>query len=181
MLRNSFPYAEWDREGGGEWNYFTNREATYDFWERRIIANGQYENVYTLGMRGQNDEAMVGGDSNQAKIDILKRIFADQREILTRHIDPDPSNIPQVFIPSTEVLHLYDAGMEVPEDVTICWPEDNFGFIRRLPTEAELGRAGGHGIYSHIQWINGATTAYPWLNTMPPSTNLCSIRSKPPP
>ncbi|MFU8847686.1 MAG: glycosyl hydrolase 115 family protein [Opitutales bacterium] len=169
MLRNSFPYAEWDREGGGEWNYFTNREAIYDFWERRIMANGQYENVYTLGMRGQDDEAMVGGDSTQAKIDILERIFTDQREILTRHIDPEPSKIPQVFIPYTEVLNLYDAGMEVPEDVTICWPEDNFGFIRRLPTQSELSRPGGHGIYYHIQWINGATTAYPWLNTMPPA------------
>jgi hypothetical protein len=169
MLRNSFPYAEWDREGGGDWNYFTNHDEIYKFWERRIVANGQLENVYTLGMRGQDDEAMVGGDSKQAKIDVLERIFAEQREILTRHIDPDPAKIPQVFIPYTEVLYLYDSGMEVPEDVTICWPEDNFGYIRRLPTKAELNRSGGHGIYYHIQWINGATNAYPWLNTMPPS------------
>lgn len=169
MLRNSFPYAEWDREGGGEWNYFTNRDEIYKFWERRIRANGQFENVYTLGMRGQDDEAMEGGHTQQEKIDILEKIFADQREILTRHIDPDPSKIPQVFIPYTEVLYLYDAGMEVPDDVTICWPEDNFGFIRRLPGKEELSRAGGHGIYYHIQWLNGATTAYTWLNTMPPA------------
>ncbi|MCH7227755.1 glycosyl hydrolase 115 family protein [Haloferula sp. A504] len=168
MLRNSFPHAEWDREGGGDWNYLTNRDAIYNYWERRIKANGRHENVYTLGMRGQDDEPMLGGKTREEKIATLERIFRDQREILTRHIDPDPAMIPQVFIPYTEVLGLYDAGMKVPDDVTICWPDDNFGYIRRLPTAAERKRSGGSGIYYHIQWLNGATTAYTWLNTMPP-------------
>ena len=168
MLRNSFPHAEWDREGGGDWNYLTNRDAIYKYWERRIKANGRYENVYTLGMRGQDDEPMLGGKTRREKITALEGIFKDQREILTRHIDPDPATIPQVFIPYTEVLGLYDAGMKVPDDVTICWPDDNFGYIRRLPNAAEQARSGGSGIYYHIQWLNGATTAYTWLNTMPP-------------
>ena len=53
--------------------------------------------------------------------------------------------------------------------MTICWPDDNFGYIRRLPTAAERARSGGSGIYYHIQWLNGATTAYTWLNTTPPA------------
>ncbi len=176
MLRNSFPHAEWDREGGGEWNYLTNRDEIRNYWERRIKTNGRYENVYTLGMRGQDDEPMLGGSTREEKIATLERIFRDQREILTRHIDPDPAKIPQVFIPYTEVLGLYDAGMEVPEDVTICWPDDNFGYLRRLPTEAERARPGGSGIYYHLQWLNGATTAYTWLNTMPPPLIATELR-----
>jgi len=167
MLRNNMRGAEWDREEGGEWNYLVNRDAIYKYWERRIKTNGRYENVYTIGMRGKDDEAMKGGNTKEDKIALLERIFRDQREILAKHVSPDPAKVPQVFIPYTEVLGLYDAGMKVPEDVIICWPDDNFGYIRRLPTAAEQQRPGGSGIYYHIQWINGATSAYPWLNTMP--------------
>lgn len=169
MLRNNIAGAEWDREEGSAWNYLTNREAIYKYWERRIQTNGRYENVYTIGMRGKDDEAMDGGRTVPEKIALLERIFRDQREILARHVDPDPAKVPQVFIPYTEVLGIYDAGLKVPDDVIICWPDDNFGYIRRLPTAAEQARPGGSGVYYHIQWLNGATSAYTWLNTTPPA------------
>ncbi|MCU0777289.1 MAG: glycosyl hydrolase 115 family protein [Akkermansiaceae bacterium] len=167
MLRNNMHGAEWDREGGGDWNYLTNRDAILRYWERRIQANGRYENLYTLGMRGKDDEPMYAGGTLADRVALLERIFRDQRSILTRHIDPDPAKIPQVFIPYTEVLGMYEAGMKVPDDVILCWPDDNFGYLRRLPTEEERKRPGGSGVYYHLQWLNGATTAYTWLNTMP--------------
>ncbi len=169
MLRNNMAGAEWDRDGGGAWNYLTNAPAIRDYWARRLEANGRYENVYTLGMRGRDDEPMQGGATVPEKIALMERIFADQRDLLARLVNPDLSRVPQVFIPYTEVLGLYDAGMKVPDDVTICWPDDDFGYIRRLPTEAERARPGGSGVYYHIQWLNGATNAYTWLNTTPPS------------
>jgi len=169
MLRNNIGGAEWDREEGTDWNYLTNRDAIYDYWERRIRTNGRYENVYTVGMRGKDDEAHAAGHTMKEKIDLLERVFRDQREILGKHVRGDVTQVPQVFIPYTEVLGIYDAGLRVPEDVTICWPDDNFGYIRRLPTQAEQTRVGGSGIYYHIQWLNGATTAYTWLNTTPPA------------
>ena len=169
MLRNNMPHAEWDREDGGEWNYLVNRGPIRKYWERRIITNGRFENVYTLGMRGKDDEPMYGDLDQAGQIGLLETIFADQRAILARHVDPDPARVPQVFIPYTEVLGLYDAGLKVPGDVILCWPDDNFGYLRRLPTAAERARPGGSGLYYHIQWINGATSAYPWLNTMPPA------------
>lgn len=167
MLRNNMHGAEWDREGGGEWNYLVNRDAIHGYWERRIQANGRYENLYTIGMRGKDDEPMYADGTLAEKIGLLEKVFSDQRSILTRNIDPDPTKTPQVFIPYTEVLGMYEAGLKVPEDVIICWPDDNFGYLRRLPTESERRRPGGSGIYYHIQWLNGATTAYTWLNTMP--------------
>jgi len=169
MLRNNIAGAEWDREGGGEWDYQTNAAAIRDYWARRLQANGQYENVYTVGMRGKDDEPMKGGTTVKEKIVLMEQIFADQRNLLARHVNPDPAQVPQIFIPYTEVLSLYDAGLKVPDDVIICWPDDNFGYIRRLPTAAEQPRPGGSGIYYHIQWLNGATTAYTWLNTTPPA------------
>jgi len=169
MLRNNIYGAEWDQEGSGEWNYLTNRKAIYNYWEKRIKTNGRYENIYTIGMRGQDDEAMKAGQTPQEKIELLERIFRDQREILAKHVHPDAAKVPQVFIPYTEVLGLYDRGLKVPGDAIICWPDDNFGYIRRLPTAEEQARTGGSGVYYHIQWLNGATTAYTWLNTMPPA------------
>jgi len=167
MLRNNMRGAEWDREGGGEWDYTVNHESIYQYWERSVKSNGRYENIYTIGMRGRDDEPMKGGATKSEKITALEGIFKDQREILAKHVNSNPAKVPQVFIPYTEVLDLYDAGMKVPDDVTICWPDDNFGYIRRLSTPGEQARPGGSGIYYHIQWINGATSAYAWLNTMP--------------
>lgn len=167
MLRNNMIGAEWDREGGGDWNYQTNGAEIRRYWERRIIENGKFENIYTIGIRGKDDEPMYGNLSQSEQISLLERVFRDQRGLLSRHVNPDPSRVPQVFIPYTEVLGLYDAGLKVPDDVIICWPDDNFGYIRRLPNEQERKRPGGSGVYYHIQWINGATSAYPWLNTMP--------------
>ncbi len=168
MLRNNMNGAEWDREGGGEWNYQKNPGAIRDYWGRALAANGRYENIYTLGMRGKDDEPMKFTGTEKEKIAQMEQIFADQRALISKHVNPDPTKVPQVLIPYTEVLGIYDNGMKVPDDVTICWPDDNFGYIRRLPVSAELSRTGGSGIYYHIQWLNGATTAYTWLNTTPP-------------
>jgi hypothetical protein len=169
MLRNNMRGAEWDADGKGDWDYTTNAPEIRAYWARRLEANGKFENIYTLGMRGQDDEPMKFSGSTREKITLMEQILADQRELLAKHVNPDPTKVPQVFIPYTEVLGLYDSGMKVPEDVIICWPDDNFGYIRRLPTAAESARPGGSGIYYHIQWLNGATTAYTWLNTTPPA------------
>jgi hypothetical protein len=98
---------------------------------------------------------------------VLEQIFSDQREILKKWVNPDITKVPQVLIPYTEVLGLYNKGLKVPDDVIICWPDDNFGNIRQLPNAQERRRSGGSGIYYHFQWLNGATSAYPWLYTSP--------------
>ena len=172
MLRNNIGGAEWDREYPGEpWDYRVNRDHIYEYWEKAVKRNGKYENIYTLGKRGLDDEA--GSDITVA---MLERIFADQREILKRWVGPDVTRIPQVLIPYTEVLHLYNQGLRVPGDVTICWPDDNFGYIRQLPDRRERQRPGGSGVYYHFQWLNGATTAYTWLHTTPPTLTWLEMK-----
>jgi hypothetical protein len=163
MLRNNIGDAEWDHEYPGEpWDYVKNRNHIYEYWEKRVKENGKYENMYTIGKRGKDDEA--GSDIT---VSILEKIFADQRNILKKWVNKDVTKVPQVLIPYTEVLNLYNKGLKVPDDVIICWPDDNFGNIRQLPDEKEQKRPGGSGIYYHFQWLNGATTAYPWLYTTP--------------
>jgi hypothetical protein len=165
MLRNNIQGAEWDREYPGEpWDYVTNKDHIYKYWEDRIKVNGKYENVYTMGKRGKDDEA--GSD---VTVPVLERIMADQRTILGQWVDQDITRVPQVLIAYTEVLGLYNKGLKVPDDIMLCWPDDNFGYIRQLPDAREQKRSGGSGVYYHIQWLNGATSAYTWLNTTPPA------------
>lgn len=163
MLRNNIAGAEWDQEYPDEpWDYVRNRDHIYEYWEERAKLNGKYENIYTIGKRGKDDEA--GSDIT---VKVLEEIYADQRAILKQWVDKDITKVPQVLIPYTEVLGLYNEGLKVPDDVIICWPDDNFGNIRQLPDRKEQERSGGSGIYYHFQWLNGATTAYPWLYTTP--------------
>jgi len=163
MLRNNIAGAEWDREYPGEpWDYVKNRKHIYEYWEKRVKENGKYENIYTIGKRGKDDQA-----GSEITVSVLEKIFADQREILRKWVNRDIKQVPQVLIPYTEVLGLYNRGLKVPDDVIICWPDDNFGNIRQLPNASERQRPGGSGVYYHFQWLNGATTAYPWLYTTP--------------
>ncbi len=172
MLRNNMGGAEWDHEYPGEpWDYVKNRDHIYKYWEKRVKENGRYENMYTIGKRGKDDEA--GSDIT---VEVLEQIFADQRDILRNGIHKDIEEIPQVLIPYTEVLDLYNEGLKVPDDVIICWPDDNFGNIRQLPDLEEQQRSGGSGIYYHFQWLNGATTAYPWLYTTPLSLTWTEMK-----
>ena len=163
MLRNNIGGAEWDREYPGEpWDYVVNKDHIYKYWEDRVKTNGMYENVYTIGKRGKDDVA--GSD---VTVPVLEDIFADQRKILSDWVKPDPAKVPQVLIAYTEVLGLYNQGLRVPDDVIICWPDDNWGYIRQLPNLQEQQRSGGSGIYYHFQWLQGASACYVWLYTTP--------------
>ena len=165
MLRDNV--GEWTAPPG-DYNYVTNRAGVLRYWEERVAANGRCENIYTLGMRGIHDSPMVGPDTDAARIRTLEQIFADQRALLAKYVNPDVTQVPQAFTPYKEVLPLYREGLQVPDDVTIVWPDDNFGYIRQFPTPAEQKRAGGFGVYYHISYL-GSPLAYLWLCTTPPA------------
>jgi hypothetical protein len=172
MLRNNIAGAEWDQEFPGEpYDYVVNRKNIYKYWEDRVLQNGKFENLYTIGKRGKDDEA-----GTEVTVNVLNQIFADQREILRKWVNKDISKVPQVLIPYTEVLDLYNKGLKLPDDVIICWPDDNFGYMRQLPDSKEQKRTGGSGVYYHFQWINGATSAYPWLYSHSPALTWLEMK-----
>lgn len=166
MLRNNVD--EWDSETYGRWSYLNNKDNLLRYWDERVQENGRFENVYTIGMRAIHDSGMPDGDTTEERVRILTDIIADQRAMLARHVNPDVTQIPQIFIPYKEVLEVYWGGLKVPDDVTLVWPDDNFGYIRRLSTSDEQKRAGGAGVYYHISYW-GPPHDYLWLNTTPPA------------
>lgn len=165
MLRNNV--GEWT-DAPDRYNYATNGEGMRRYWEERVAANGKYENIYTIGTRGIHDGAMQGPKAVPERVALLQRIFADQRALLAKHVNPQVDKVPQLFVPYKEVLAQYQAGMQVPDDVTLMWTDDNFGYVRSFTTPAERTRAGGFGVYYHVSYL-GAPLSYLWLNTTPPS------------
>ncbi|HEX8148448.1 MAG TPA: glycosyl hydrolase 115 family protein [Pyrinomonadaceae bacterium] len=165
MLRNNV--GEW-KEDPHDYDYTKNAEGVRRYWEERVRENGRYENLYTLGMRGIHDSAIQGPKTPAERVKLLEQIFADQRALLARHVNPDVTRVPQVFIPYKEVLTDYRGGLKVPPDVTVVYTDDNFGYIRSFPSEAERARPGGFGVYYHVSYL-GRPLSYLWLETTPPA------------
>ncbi|MGC3958512.1 MAG: glycosyl hydrolase 115 family protein [Verrucomicrobiota bacterium] len=174
MLRNT---SEYNTTTLGAYNYWTNRANIYSFWEQRVIETATNESIYTVGMRGLGDDAMIApvGTTTQQKADELENfIIPDQRQMISDHVNANPALVPQVFVPYKEALVLYQTGMQVPEDITLCWPDDNHGYIRQLSSAAERARSGGSGVYYHLSYW-GPPTSYLWLLTTPPAMTCAEM------
>jgi hypothetical protein len=159
---------EWDRrylKTIGPWNYAKDPDILEAFWREGIKRNKDYESIVTIGLRGANDTEMAPGGP-QANKEMLEKIVGVQRKILMDEINHDITKIPQLWCLYKEVQDYYNAGMRVPDDVTLLWAEDNWGNIRRLPTSEERLRKGGAGIYYHFDY-HGGPRSYQWLNTNP--------------
>ncbi|MGM9936845.1 MAG: glycosyl hydrolase 115 family protein, partial [Candidatus Ornithomonoglobus sp.] len=150
-------------------NPVDNREFLEAYWRESVREYGGYENVYSLGMRGVHDGSF---QTNMDYATALNEIIACQRKILKEEIcdktGQDITEIPQVFIPYKDVLKYYNAGqLQIPEDVTIMWTDDNFGYVRQNADDAERARAGRTGIYYHVSYY-GYPTSYLWLSSTQP-------------
>ena len=166
MLRNNV--GEWNEKTMGDFNYLTNRDAIDKYWESRVKESKRVDAIYTIGMRGVHDSQMEGVTSDSEAVPLLENIFKDQRGLLSKYVNKDVTSIPQVFVAYKEVLDFYDHGLKVPDDVTLVWPDDNYGYIRRLDNEKERRRSGGSGIYYHASYW-GRPHDYLWLASANPA------------
>lgn len=153
-------HHEWDSARMGPWDYRRNEATLRKYWSGGLAQSRGTERVFTVGMRGDGDEAMSAAND----IPLLERIVADQRQLI--QAEPDAATAPQVWALYKEVQGYYEQGMRVPDDVTLLWSDDNWGHLRRLPTAAERTRAGGAGIYYHLDYVGGPRN-YKWLNVTP--------------
>lgn len=172
---------EWDKvrgpetKYGNEWNFYTNEQGLLNYWEDALIRSGKYENMITIGMRGERDTSMLGDDATVAEnIALLKRIITKQRELIQKHVNEDLSKVPQLLALYKEVEEYYYGGEGVPglkdwdglDGVTCMLCEDNFGHMRTLPTEEVRGRNGGFGMYYHYDY-HGGPVSYEWVASTP--------------
>jgi hypothetical protein len=161
MARN---HQEWvrNRDEYGAWNYATNQEVIDEFFREGIERVKDTEDLITIAMRGDGDEAM----SEETNVELLERVVKNQRKIIEDVTGRPAEETPQVWALYKEVLDYYDKGMRVPEDVIILLADDNWGNVRRLPNEEELKHPGGWGLYYHFDYV-GAPRNSKWLNVTP--------------
>ena len=167
LLFNNAAPSEWTKARDGEWNYETNSATILKKLDNRIRETAQYDNIYTMGMRGLHDEAMKGSTDPRDRARTLEKVFQKQRQILEKYKKTKAEKQPQIFVPYKETLDIYDAGLRVPDDITIVWPDDNYGYMKRVSNAAENKRKGGSGVYYHLSYL-GTPHDYLWLATTPP-------------
>ncbi len=163
-----FNNAKWNERELGRWDYTSNREGILACWEEYARTRGEKEAVWTIGFRGIHDRRMQGPNDTSARISIVEEVLEDQRALIDKYVTKEWGPVAQAFVPYKEVLDLYDAGLQVPDDVTLVWVDDNFGYIRRLGVSEERKRSGGAGVYYHISYYGGPHS-YLWINTTAPA------------
>ena len=165
LLRNNV--AEWNVKERGAYNYITNRDAVKKYWAERLKEVKGSEEFFTIGMRGIHDGSMEGVKTLEEKLNGLQQVIDDQRELIRKYYNKDVEKVPQVFIPYKEVLEIYESGLRVPDDVTLMWCDDNYGYLTRLPDAEQQKRKGGGGVYYHLSYW-GRPHDYLWLTTTQP-------------
>ena len=161
MMRSHREYLK-RKDEVGPWNYATNKERVDQFFREGMERNKNYDNLVTIGMRGDGDVAMGKGD-DQENMKTLQNVIKGQRKII-KDIYGREDAVPQLWAIFTEVQRYYDAGFTVPDDVTLLFCDNNWGYIRRKGTEKERKRKGGLGLYYHID-MNGGPWNDRWVNT----------------
>lgn len=167
MMRNNVD--EWKEKTMGDFNYFTNNKSIDNYWQERLdeIKDSKGEAIITLGIRGVHDSQMEGAKNAEDAKNMVEKVIVNQREMLAKTFKKPITAIPQVLIPYKEVLEQYNKGLKVPEDVTLMWTDDNYGYIRRISNEKEQKRIGGGGVYYHLSYW-GRPHDYLWLSTTQP-------------
>lgn len=161
MARN---HQEWARRQGadGAWNYSTNKKVLDKFFKEGIERAKHTEDLITIGMRGDGDEAM----SAEADVALLEKVIDNQRKIIRQVTGKPADQTPQVWALYKEVQEYYEKGLRVLDDVTILISDDNWGDVRKLPNAEERQRKGGWGMYYHVDYV-GAPRNSKWMNVTP--------------
>ena len=168
MMRNNV--REWKKEDG-PFNFFTNRDNMLRYWQQRVDQVKAFENIYSVGLRGVHDSPMEGAATMEQARAGVTEVIGLQRAMLDKASKPaaaGSARAPQALTLYKEVLDVYEAGLQVPDDITLVWPDDNYGYLRQLSTPQENARTGGSGIYYHLSYW-GRPHDYLWLGTTHPA------------
>ena len=161
MMRSHREYLK-RKEQVGPWDYATNKQRVDEFFLEGMQRNKNYDNLVTIGMRGDGDVAMGKGD-DEDNMKTLAEVVKGQRAIIKKVYGREDA-VPQLWAIFTEVQRYYDAGFTVPDDVTLLLCDNNWGYIRRIGRDFERKRKGGLGLYYHID-MNGGPWNDRWVNT----------------
>ena len=157
---------------GDAWNFWKNRDGITKFWEDGLKRNGKFENVITVGMRGEADTAIMQNATLADNINLLRDVLKTQNRLIRENVNPDLDKVPRMLALYKEVEPYFYGDKHTKglmgdpelEGVTLMLCDDNHGNLRTVPTEAMRNHKGGYGMYYHFDY-HGWPYSYEWLNT----------------
>lgn len=158
---------------GDAWNFRSNEEGITRFWADGLKRSGRFENVITVGMRGEADTAIMGEGATFAdNIGLLRDVIRTQNRLIQEHVNPDLEQVPRMLALYKEVEPFFYGdehtpgliGSEELENIILMLCDDNFGNLRTLPTEDMLSHKGGYGMYYHFDY-HGWPISFEWVNS----------------
>lgn len=175
-LRNGEEYKHLrgkDSIYGDAWNFISNKEGIIKFWEDGLQRSGKFENVITVGMRGEQDTSIMGRGATLAdNIDLLRDVLKTQNQLIRENVNPNLAEVPRMLALYKEVEPFFYGEEDTPglinseelEDVILMLCDDNHGNLRTLPTEEMRDHKGGYGMYYHFDY-HGGPISYEWINS----------------
>ncbi|KAF1832991.1 hypothetical protein BDW02DRAFT_553559 [Decorospora gaudefroyi] len=154
------PMARADKEKVKPWDWRSNQWNLKRYMQDGLNRAKNWETLWTLGMRGDGDTASPTLDA-RSLVDVINYQQSIMKDTLTQNL----AKVPQMWCVYKEVGGYYDAGMNIPDDLTILWSDDNSGNIQRLPIASEANREGNAGVYYHFDYV-GDPRNYKWINTI---------------
>jgi hypothetical protein len=158
---------------GDAWNFTSNREGITRFWEDGLKRSGKFENVITVGMRGEADTAIMGRKATLAdNINLLRDVLKTQNQLIKDNVNPNLKEVPRMLALYKEVEPFFYGDKDTPglmgcqelEDVILMLCDDNHGNLRTLPTKEMRNHSGGYGMYYHFDY-HGGPISYEWVNS----------------
>ena len=175
-LRQGEEYKYLRGEGsiyGDAWNFRTNEEGITRFWEDGLKRSGKFENVITVGMRGEADTAIMGKDATlKDNIDLLRDVLKTQNRLIRENVNEDLDSVPRMLALYKEVEPYFYGDENTKglmddkelDGVTLMLCDDNYGNLRTVPTEHMREHKGGYGMYYHFDY-HGFPISFEWVNS----------------
>ena len=158
---------------GDAWNFLSNEKGITRFWEDGLKRSGKFENVITVGMRGEADTAIMGKEATlKDNIDLLRKVLKTQNKLIRKYVNEDIDSVPRMLALYKEVEPYFYGDEKTPglmgdpelDGVTLMLCDDNFGNLRTVPTPAMRKHKGGYGMYYHFDY-HGLPISFEWFNT----------------
>ncbi|WP_349671835.1 glycosyl hydrolase 115 family protein [Lacrimispora sp.] len=157
---------------GDAWDFNKNRENIIRFWKDGLNRNKAFENIITMGMRGENDTAIMQNASLADNIKLIREVLREQNHLIRETVNQDLNQVLRQIVLFTEVEAFFYGDENTPglmgdpelEGVTLMLSDNNHGYTRTLPTEKMRDHKGGYGMYYHID-MHGGAHSYQWVGS----------------
>lgn len=157
---------------GDAWDFRANPEGISRFWRDGLIRNAPFENVITMGMRGENDTAIMQNATLEENIALLRNVVKEQNRLIRETINEDLSKVPRQIVLFTEVEEFFYGNQGVQglmgdpelEGVTLMLSDNNHGATRTLPSPQMRDHKGGYGMYYHMD-MHGGAHSFQWIGS----------------